>query len=94
MNKAVFLAVLLSASPAVACHRFSRWAYPWPQRCAVARVQLPVSAPAPPVKPDAPTDNDIPLPSLDRMEFPPDPPSELLDRLKGIGLLRQLRGTN
>jgi hypothetical protein len=26
-------------SPAQACHRFSVWKYPFPQRCAVARVQ-------------------------------------------------------
>jgi hypothetical protein len=25
--------VLLSAQPAHACHRFQRWAYPYPQRC-------------------------------------------------------------
>lgn len=24
---------ILTAQPAAACHHFSRWAYPWPQRC-------------------------------------------------------------
>ena len=32
-------AALLMVSPAQACHRFSVWKYPFPQRCAVARVQ-------------------------------------------------------
>jgi hypothetical protein len=31
---------LLMVSPAQACHRFSVWKYPFPQRCAVAQVQV------------------------------------------------------
>jgi hypothetical protein len=33
-------AALLLAAPAHACHRFSVWKYPYPQRCAVAQVQV------------------------------------------------------
>jgi len=34
----LFLAVLfaLSAEPSAACHRFTRWRYPWPQRCGIS----------------------------------------------------------
>jgi hypothetical protein len=30
------LAFLVAVQPAFACHRFSHWAYPWPQRCDIA----------------------------------------------------------
>jgi hypothetical protein len=73
------LALILLATPAEACHRFSVWQYPYPQRC---RVEV-----SPPPKPP-------PLPALDQWIDPPDAPGELGERLKGIGLLRQLRGTN
>ena len=36
---ALATAIPLVVSPAQACHRFSVWKYPFPQRCAVARVQ-------------------------------------------------------
>jgi hypothetical protein len=36
---ALTAATFLVVSPAHACHRFSVWKYPFPQRCAVARVQ-------------------------------------------------------
>jgi hypothetical protein len=93
------LAVLLLATPAQACHRFSVWKYPYPQRCAVVadktwyvEFQLPETTDTLPRNdPSAP---DIPLPSLEGMEFPPDATGEAGERLKGIGLLRQLRGTN
>jgi hypothetical protein len=94
----LMLIALLLATPAQACHRFSVWKYPYPQRCAVAPERvwhvefvLPDADPLPPQpKPEV----DIPLPSLEGMEFPPDATGEAGDRLKGIGLLRQLRGTN
>ena len=41
MIKLTIAAALLLATPAQACHRFSIWKYPQPQRCAVAQVQLP-----------------------------------------------------
>jgi hypothetical protein len=36
------LVLLTLVEPAPACHRLSRWNYPWPQRCSVK----PVSPPA------------------------------------------------
>ena len=41
MIKLTIAAALLLATPAQACHRFSIWNYPQPQRCAVAKVQQP-----------------------------------------------------
>lgn len=38
MIKLTIAAALLLATPAQACHRFSIWKYPQPQRCAVAQV--------------------------------------------------------
>lgn len=36
---ALATAIPLVVSPAQACHRFSVWKFPFPQRCSVARVQ-------------------------------------------------------
>jgi hypothetical protein len=36
----LIVACVLVVSPAHACHRFSVWKYPFPQRCAVAQVQV------------------------------------------------------
>lgn len=75
--------------PASACHRFSIWLYPVPQRCAVAPEKPAAPAAVPPTR-------DIPLPPLEWAD-PPDPPGwgqDQLDRLKGIGKLRELKGTN
>lgn len=37
---ALTAATFLVVSPAHACHRFSVWKFPYPQRCAVAQVQV------------------------------------------------------
>ncbi len=38
IKPAVAFAVLLAlTTPGKACHRYSRWAYPWPQKCSSAR---------------------------------------------------------
>jgi hypothetical protein len=92
------LMLIMMSSPVEACHRFSVWKYPYPQRCAVTPERvwhvefvLPDADPLPPQpKPEV----DIPLPSLEDMVFPPDATGDAGDRLKGIGLLRELRGTN
>lgn len=90
-----FVLLALLATPAEACHRYSVWRFPWPQHCVIRAAQT--KAPDPPpvqLDPSAPeADNDIPLPSLEGMDFPPDASGDW-DRLKAIGLLRQLRGTN
>jgi hypothetical protein len=85
------LVLALLTTPAAACHRFSVWKYPYPQRCSFHVGQI--EAPPPPVKPPEQS-VDIPLPTLDQWIDPPDASGELGERLKGIGLLRQLRGTN
>ena len=36
MKAALVLTFLLSAQPALACHRYHSWSYPWPQSCRVA----------------------------------------------------------
>lgn len=92
-----FLASIL-ATPAYACHKFSVWNYPFPQRCPVHIAQAAIVAPNPPSRPiylEVPGDPDIdiPLPSLDTV-FPPDCDAEWCQRLKGIGLLREKLGTN
>jgi hypothetical protein len=35
--------VALLASTPVEAHCFARWYYPWPQRCGVARLQIPAN---------------------------------------------------
>jgi hypothetical protein len=39
MRLALALALTLAADPAAACHRFSVWRYPTPQRCPVRLAQ-------------------------------------------------------
>jgi hypothetical protein len=53
MRLALALALTLAADPAVACHRFSVWRFPYPQRCGVAHVQRVASLlqATPPLKP-------------------------------------------
>lgn len=92
-----WLAASIMATPAYACHKYSVWNYPWAQRCPTRVAQT--EAPQPPPKPldyynqtEAPTD--IPLPSLEGMEFPPDCLADWCQRMKGIGLLREKFGTN
>lgn len=38
MRAGLIVAAALMVSPAHACHRFSVWKFPFPQRCAVAHV--------------------------------------------------------
>jgi hypothetical protein len=33
MRAALAIAFMLAAQPALACHRYSSWSYPWPQSC-------------------------------------------------------------
>lgn len=92
---AIAMALLALASQADAkCHIYSIWRFPTPQRCEAAKVvaQRTVEPPPKPTEPayEGPI-TDIPLPSLEHMEFPPDSTNE---RLKGLGLLREHYGTN
>lgn len=78
-------------------HCYSIWHYNVPQHCGVhsAQYKLPPSPPQPPFKAVEPEPQfDIPLPSLEGMEFPPDCLAEWCQRLKGIGMLREKLGTD
>lgn len=95
--KGLTLLLMLTSPAQGACHHYSVWSYPYPQRCPVHMAQI--EAPKPPQKPAAlePPDLpaiDIPLPSLENMDFPPDPTDDAGRHLKGVGLLRQYYGTN
>ena len=51
----VFVVGLLASQPALACHRFKRWSYPFPQRCGYLserlNTQIIAQAPRPAVQP-------------------------------------------
>jgi len=55
MSRSIIVAALLLAqpTPAAACHHFTIWRYPWPQRCSpparLVRHALPPEAPTPPI---------------------------------------------
>ena len=87
--------ILLLATPVEACHKFSRWHYPWPQRCAVFVKQEGGVAPARTEHPRLPKFEKAPgavapvtggaLPTL---EIDWGAPGD--DRLRGIAILRAL----
>ena len=54
----IALALVLAATP-VEAHCYSRWYYPWPQRCGTGEKRIP-----PMISPPQRNDFDIPLPSL------------------------------
>ena len=73
--RGIMLAAAFMASQpvdAAACHHYSRWYYPWPQRCGVGRqmVRLPTRSPLR-VGHEAPFvgEPEIPLPSLTRADL-------------------------
>ena len=39
----IFAASLAVVAPAEACHRYSHWAYPWPQKCGAETDPVPVA---------------------------------------------------
>jgi hypothetical protein len=88
--RAALIVALSQASPAQACRLYSIWHYNFRQHCPVA-VAMALAPQQPSRPPSAPPPVEIPLPSLEHMEFPPDSDDE---RLKGVGLLRLLLGTN
>lgn len=95
--KALLIPILLWLTPHADAHCYSIWKYPTPQRCGVhaAQYKLPPSPPQPPFKVVEPQPQfDIPLPSLEGMEFPPDCLAEWCQRLKGVGMLREKLGTD
>ncbi len=90
MRLTLALAALLSASPAEACHHYTHWAYPWPQRCGgglerhAAFKVIPEGPTAEPVVVKAP-EPDMPLPTMDATwaAAPPDPETEGRLKLRG-----------
>jgi hypothetical protein len=42
MRTALVLIFLLSAQPALACHHYRSWSYPWPQSCKISIAHTPV----------------------------------------------------
>ena len=78
----IIAALMAIAQPAVACHRFHIWKYPWPQRCSVAgqvhaRVVTTAPQPLPIPRPKEPS---LPLPALEWVAQP-DCPEEIRGRL-------------
>ena len=97
MRPAIIIALLGVAQPAhAACHKFSVWRYPWPQRCEAAAHDAPKlvahsSVPYPP----RPADHvgDIPLPDLSGVWMQPlDTPEtlELYGQIQRLKALRQI----
>lgn len=87
---------LFNAPPAAACHRFSRWHYPWPQPCGLSThaPRYVVSAPEPvfpPIRPDFMDDDEIPLPALSAADVRG---CEADDLTRGRLLLHYLLGAN
>jgi hypothetical protein len=76
MRTKIIVAAMLVAQPAhAACHKYSRWYYPWPQRCPVAyaRGEDPprlIPEVFPPIKPDE--EIEVTIPSV-KQETTPTP---------------------
>ncbi len=49
---AVVLLLACGADRAEACHRFSTWRYPWPQRCDAPKAEPKPTASVPAMKPE------------------------------------------
>jgi hypothetical protein len=84
MKQLALALILIASTPveAAACHRYSHWFYPFPQRCAVARQMTFARV----IRPHRPTSEpDMPLPSLARADLEG---GEADDEAKGRLLLR------
>ena len=75
--------------PASACHKYSHWYYPYPQRCGIyARASAPLPVLRSSVYPPTRVGSDIPLPDLSAA-WDNDDHSEGMQRLKALRLLTQ-----
>jgi len=75
------LTLILASEPAAACHRFSRWHYPWAQRCSSGAfdartprlVRIAVReiepAPQPPARAVEPIDDDPRVAAVERLKI-------------------------
>jgi hypothetical protein len=70
MKFVIAAALIVSAQPATACHRFAVWKYPFPQRCAVTRTTYHAPAPAKTYYVEITTPPQIPLPKVDAITEP------------------------
>lgn len=89
MKTLTALALLALTQPAEACHRFSVWRYPYPQRCGVARVERVVAIPAAIMPPMRPVEFDPATEMLrERLASPPhvEPGDLLLSRARELHL--------
>ena len=86
MRLALALALTLAADPAAACHRFSHWAYPTPQRCALRLAQEARPRPSTQLRAEvAPA-------RREGRPAPPEPIDEDLARAKAIERLKLILG--
>lgn len=69
-GRAALLAAIIGlSSPAFAgCHKYSIWKFPWPQRCPPAERRL-IAGDIVPLPPVLDRDPEIPLPSLDGIDW-------------------------
>jgi hypothetical protein len=95
------MGMFLIAQPAEACHRFSRWYYPHPQRCYVNNThrfqRIAMLVPAPVAKPTLIADQPLKLPVhtdqefLDLVIIPPNVPEwDDIEREIGVEKLKIL----
>jgi hypothetical protein len=96
MSRVALAVVFMLASPAdaAACHHYSRWFYPWPQRCGVgltykSRPQLRREARAKPIFPPPPEREPVTLPDLAAGEWQG---GEADDEMRGRLILHALLG--
>jgi hypothetical protein len=81
MRLALALALTLAADPAAACHRFSVWRYPTPQRCGLRLAQEAHPRPSRQLREEG-------------RPAPPEPIDEDADRAKAIEKLKSILGDN
>jgi len=101
-RRPLVLALALFAAappPAYACHRFSRWYYPWPQRCSFSTAEMPrlirvsmreiePATPTPPAREIAPTDGDLRAAAIERLKTAPRPSTDDAARSEAIERLK------
>lgn len=86
-GRAALLAAIIGLTPPViptafaGCHKYSVWNYPWPQRCPPPTERHHIIAAAFPLPPVLERPPDMPLPSLDGIDWGPPCPEDVRARL-------------
>ena len=88
MRLALAIALTLAADPAAACHRFSVWRYPTPQRCAVRLAQEAR------LRPSAQLRGEIAPAPKEGRPAPPASIDEDAERAKAVERLKAMLGDN